>query len=174
VDYSNSRGAIDSEAGMQPGLSLPEMLAAPDLDALWVVGANPLKDASLAATNAFVVVQDLFLTETARQADIVLPAASAYEKSGTITNVCGEVVKLTRAITTMGTKPDLEIFRWLAREMQFEIADAAAGQAGGPDEVEPRPDLIRSAGDTLFTSGTLGRYSKVLGSLTEAPGGLYR
>jgi NADH-quinone oxidoreductase subunit G len=172
VDYSNSRGA--AEMGLEPGLSLPEILAAPDLDALWVVGANPLKDASLAAANAFVVVQDLFLTETARQADIVLPAASAYEKSGTITNVCGEVVKLTRAITTMGTKPDLEIFRWLAREMEFEIADAAPAQSSGPDEAEARPDLIRSAGDTLFTSGTLGRYSKVLGSLAEAPGGLYR
>ena len=35
----------------------------------------------------FVVVQDLFLTETAKQADIVLPAASAYEKNGTVTNV---------------------------------------------------------------------------------------
>jgi NADH-quinone oxidoreductase subunit G len=153
------------------------MLAAPDLDALWVIGANPLKNASLTAANAFVVVQDLFLTETARQADIVLPAASAYEKSGTVTNVCGEVVKLTRAITTMGTKPDLEIFRWLAREMEFEIADAAPKDMlgiVGPVELESRPDLIRSAGDTLFTSGTLGRYSKVLGSLTEAPGGLYR
>jgi NADH-quinone oxidoreductase subunit G len=159
---------------LEPGLSLPEILAAPDLDALWVVGANPLKNASLAAANAFVVVQDLFLTETARQADIVLPAASAYEKSGTITNVCGEAVKLTRAITTMGTKPDLEIFRWLARAMEFEIADAAPAQAGGPDEAEARPELIHSSGDTLFTSGTLGRYSKVLGSLTEGPGGLYR
>jgi NADH-quinone oxidoreductase subunit G len=172
VDYSNSRGA--AEAAFEPGLPLPEILAAPDLDALWVVGANPLKNASLVAANAFVVVQDLFLTETARQADIVLPAASAYEKSGTITNVCGEVVKLTRAITTMGTKPDLEIFRWLARAMEFEIADAAPAQAGGPDEAEARPELIHSSGDTLFTSGTLGRYSKVLGSLTEGPGGLYR
>ena len=172
VDYSNSRGA--AEAAWEPGLSLPEILAAPDLDALWVVGANPLKNASLAAANAFVVVQDLFLTETARQADIVLPAASAYEKSGTITNVCGEVVKLTRAIATMGTKPDLEIFRWLAREMEFEIADAAPAQAGGPDEAEARPESIHSSGDTLFTSGTLGRYSKVLGSLAEGPGGLYR
>ena len=191
VDYSNSRGAMDmgllpnllpgyrpvAEAGLEPGLSLPEMLAAPDLDALWVVGANPLKDAGLAAPGAFLVVQDLFLTETARQADIVLPAASAYEKSGTVTNVCGEVVKLTRAITTMGTKPDLEIFRWLARTMQIEIAEAAPEGVLNPIEPagsEPRPDLIRSAGDTLFTSGTLGRYSKVLGSLAEAPGGLYR
>jgi NADH-quinone oxidoreductase subunit G len=172
VDYSNSRGA--AEARLAPGLSLPEMLAAPDLDALWVVGANPLKNASLVASNVFVVVQELFLTETARQADIVLPAASAYEKSGTITNVCGEVVKLTKAITTMGTKPDLEIFRSLAREMGIEIADAAPAQAGRPDEAESRPELIQSSGDTLFTSGTLGRYSKVLGSLMEGPCGLYR
>jgi NADH-quinone oxidoreductase subunit G len=34
--------------------------------------------------------------------------------------------------------------------------------------------LIRSAGDTLFTSGTLGRYSKMLSSVLEAPGQLYR
>jgi NADH-quinone oxidoreductase subunit G len=61
--------------------------------------------------------------------------------------------------------------------MQFEIAGAAPKDMlgiVGPVELEPRPDLIRSAGDTLFTSGTLGRYSKVLGSLAEAPGGLYR
>ena len=68
VDYSNSRGAV--EMGLLPGpggLSLPEMLAAADLDALWVVGANPLKRYKLAAKKAFVVVQDLFLTETARR-----------------------------------------------------------------------------------------------------------
>ena len=47
------------------------MLAAPDLDVLWVVGANPLKAARSRSTNAFVVVQDLFLTETAQRADVV-------------------------------------------------------------------------------------------------------
>jgi len=36
-----------------------------------------------------------------------------------------------------------------------------------------RPDLIQSASDTLFTSGSLGRYSKTLSSVVEAPGGLY-
>ena len=88
VDYSNSRGAFDM--GLIPrdgGMSREQMLAANDLDVLWVVGANPLKNATLASTNAFVVVQDLFMTETAKRADIVLPAASAYEKSGTVTNV---------------------------------------------------------------------------------------
>src|SRR5262249_11400649 len=61
VDYSNSRGAFDM--GLIPrdgGMSLDQMLAAPDLDLLWLVGSNPLKKATLVAANAFVVVQDLF------------------------------------------------------------------------------------------------------------------
>jgi NADH-quinone oxidoreductase subunit G len=39
--------------------------------------------------------------------------------------------------------------------------------------VSSRPELIQSARDTLFTSGTLGRYSKKLNSTLEAPGALY-
>ena len=116
VDYSNSRGALDM--GVTPGQSgmhLDEMLAAV-LDVLWVVGANPLKNGKPRKAG-FLVVQDLFLTGTAKQADVVLPAASAYEKNGTVTNVTGEVQKLNRAIETMGAKPDLEIMGFLAREM---------------------------------------------------------
>src|ERR1019366_4638330 len=86
------------------------------LNALWVVGANPLKG-GLERKAGFLVVQDMFLTETALQADVVLPAASAYEKSGTVTNTSGEVQRLTRAINTMGAKPDLEIMGFIAREM---------------------------------------------------------
>ncbi|HSW51321.1 MAG TPA: NADH-quinone oxidoreductase subunit NuoG [Bryobacteraceae bacterium] len=181
VDYANSRGAVEMEllagAGDARGLSLPEMLSAPDLDALWVVGANPLKDTELSSTGAFVVVQDLFLTETARRADVVLPAASAYEKTGSITNVCGEVQQLKRAIRAMGVKTDLEILRLLAAEMKLDPADwelEAVPVSGALLIPESRPELVRSACDTLFTSGTLGRYSKVLNMATEAPGGLYR
>ena len=122
VDYSNSRGAFDM--GLIPrdgGMSVEQMLAATDLDVLWVVGANPLKNAALASSNAFVVVQDLFLTETAKQADIVLPAASAYEKNGTVTNVCGEVQRLKQAIKVMGTKTDLEIMGFIAKEMKLNL-----------------------------------------------------
>ncbi|MEN6536394.1 MAG: molybdopterin-dependent oxidoreductase, partial [Bryobacteraceae bacterium] len=216
VDYSNSRGAMDmglrpdllpgyqsvAEAGLTPGMTLPEMLAAPDLDALWVVGANPLKSRSLASASTFVVVQDLFLTETAQRADVVFPAASTYEKSGTVTNVCGEVQHFVKALEVMGTKPDLEIFGLLAKEMGlgFEIgaADAVfeeirgavrgynialpvAGTGGavqtkpgrGPIGLDPQPDLVHSAGDTLFTSGSLGRYCKTLNSVTERTGALY-
>jgi NADH-quinone oxidoreductase subunit G len=168
VDYSNSRGAV--EMGLLPGpggLSLPEMMAAEDLDALWVVGANPLKRYKLAAKKAFVVVQELFLTETARAADVVLPAASAYEKSGTVTNVCGEVQRLKKALEVPGTKPDFEIFRLIAREMRLDLT----GEVGK----ERRHGLpVESAGDTLFTSGALGRYSKMLNAVKEGPGQLYR
>jgi NADH-quinone oxidoreductase subunit G len=125
VDYSNSRGAVDMgltpellpgfQPSGQPGLRLDEMLAA-DLAALWVVGANPYKNGAPRKCG-FLAVQDLFLTETAKMADVVLPAASAYEKNGTVTNVTGEVQRLKRAVETMGAKPDLEIMGFIAREM---------------------------------------------------------
>jgi hypothetical protein len=140
------------------------------------------------------------MTETAKQADIVLPSASAYEKNGTVTNVCGEVQKLTAAIKVMGTKTDLEIFGLIAKEMGLnlgiwlpdkvfaEIRKAVHGYdvspavlALGPAATLPLngrvaalPGAIQSAGDTLFTSGSLTPYSKVLNSVMEAPGQLYR
>jgi NADH-quinone oxidoreductase subunit G len=40
-------------------------------------------------------------------------------------------------------------------------------------EIRSRPELIQSAGNTLYTSGTLGRYSRMLNSVLEAPGALY-
>jgi NADH-quinone oxidoreductase subunit G len=208
VDYSNSRGASDMgllpdllpgyHPAAQPGLSLDEMLAATDLDALWVVGANPLARAELRSANAFVVVQDLFLTESALRADVVLPAASAYEKNGTVTNVCGEVQRLKKGIDTMGAKPDLEIIGLIAKEMGlaalmgpwlpdriFEqirktvrgydvplpvIATGGAAQTtpvNGRIPVEAQTNLIRSVHNGLFNSGTLGRYSKILNSVSE-------
>ena len=88
---------------------------------LWVVGANPLKDATIASTGAFVIVQDLFLTETAPRADILFPAASAYEKHGTVTNVCGEVQRLKGGVQVMGAKPDLEIIGLLSKEMGVNL-----------------------------------------------------
>jgi len=208
VDYSNSRGASDMglfpdllpgyHPADEPGLPLDAMLAATDLDALWIVGANPLARAELCSSNAFVVVQDLFLTESAMRANVILPAASAYEKNGTVTNVCGEVQRLKKGIDTMGAKPDLEIIGLIAREMGlaslmgpwlpdrvFEqirktvrgydvplpvIATGGAAHTtpvNGRITVEARTELIRSAHNNLFNSGTLGRYSKILNSVSE-------
>jgi NADH-quinone oxidoreductase subunit G len=207
VDYSNSRGA--SDMGLLPdlgpgyhpvnpvGLTMPEMIAATDLDVLWVVGANPLKKAPFAATNAFVVVHEMFMTETAKRADIIFPAASAYEKDGSVTNGTGEVQQLRRALKTMGTKPDLEIFGLIAKEMGIRdflpnraeavfdiIRNNVHGynvplpvlRTGGAAPTMPlngrvpltsRPDLVQSARDTLFTSGSLGRYSDKLNAVME-------
>jgi len=196
LEHSNSRGAMDmgllpdflpgyrpvTEADQEPGLTLPEMLAATDLDALWIVGANPFRQQGPAPSGAFVVAQDLFLTETAKQADIVLPASGAYEKTGTVTNTCGDVIRLNRAVATMGAKTDLDIFRSLSRLMGVQVSPPAASEiydemrrAGcRPPSTGAHASLIRPAEDTLFTSGTLGRYSSTLGSLREAPGGLYQ
>jgi len=198
VDYSNSRGAVDM--GLLPGpggITLDEMLGAADLDVLWVVGANPLSRASLAAQNAFVVVQDMFLTETAARAHVVFPAASAYEKSGTVTNTCGEVQRLKTAIHYMGAKPDLEIIGLIAKEMGAaptmgpwlpdKVFDQIRKTVAGYDLQAPLLTLgalpvgavaapvnghgsISSAHNNLFTSGTLGRYSKILNSVLESRG----
>ncbi len=86
-----------------------------------MVGANPLKQGALASRSAFVIVQDLFLTETAERADILFPAASAYEKHGTVTNVCGEVQRLKGGVQVMGTKPDLEILGLLSKEIGVNL-----------------------------------------------------
>jgi NADH-quinone oxidoreductase subunit G len=213
VDYANSRGAADMglipgllpgyKPAVEGGLNLPQMLSDQDLDVLWVVGANPLRRAGLASQSAFVVVQDLFLTETAQRADVVLPAGSAYEKDGTVTNVTGEVQRLKRGHKVMGAKTDLEIFGLLAKEMKLElgleakphplfdiirqtvhgynvplpvIATGGAAQAvtvNGRVPVDTPSELIRSSRDTLFTSGSLGRHSKSLQSVLEYPGQLY-
>jgi NADH-quinone oxidoreductase subunit G len=198
VDYSNSRGAFDM--GVVPrngGLSVQQMLAA-DLDVLWVVGANPLKSATM-SHKSFVVVQDLFMTETAQHADLVLPAASAYEKSGTVTNVCGEAQKLKAALKVMGTKTDLEIMGLIAKEMKLDLGIwlpekvfdeirrnihgynvsktvldlGAVPTAPLNGRVAALPGVIQSAGDTLFTSGSLTKYSKILNEVMESPGRLY-
>jgi NADH-quinone oxidoreductase subunit G len=198
VDYSNSRGAFDM--GLIPkngGMSLQQMLAA-ELDVLWVVGANPLKHSTM-APKSFVVVQDLFMTETASHADLVLPAASAYEKTGTVTNVCGEAQKLKHAVKVMGTKTDLEIMGLIAKEMKldlgiwlpdkifeeirknvhgYDVSKAlidlgAVATAPLNGRVAALPGAIYSSGDTLFTSGSLTKYSKILNEVMEAPGALY-
>ncbi len=208
VDYSNSRGAIDMgvtpellpgyKASGKPGLTVEEMRSVEHIDALWVVGANPLKEGPLKSQFGFVVVQDMFLTETGNRADVFLPSANAYEKNGTVTNVCGEVQRLKKAVSTIGTKPDLEIIGLIAKEMGlaalmgpwlpdtvyqeirktvkgYDIAPAAIAMGAtqtapvnGRVGAETRPDLIRSAHETLFTSGTLGRYSKILNSVLES------
>jgi NADH-quinone oxidoreductase subunit G len=67
------------------------------------------------------MVQDLFLTETAALADVVLPAASLYEKSGTVTNTYGDVQLVKKAADRAGVKPDFEILVRLAGAMGVDV-----------------------------------------------------
>lgn len=102
---------------------------------LWISGTNPavsLPELSrirsiLSQNRLFVVVQDLFLSETAQLADVVLPAATWGEKTGTFTNADRTVHLSDKAVEPPGeARPDLDIFLDFARRMDFRDKD------GGP------------------------------------------
>jgi NADH-quinone oxidoreductase subunit G len=268
ADYANSRGAADMgvypdllpgyhptagnsqfhrEWGHIPqaeGLDLGGMVEAGKagkLKALYVVGSNPVGRLNLdpfAFSKSFVVVQDMFLTETAVMADVVLPAANAYEKSGTFTNTCGDLQLVKKAGEVTGTKADFEMIVRIADAMGSDVRKlvpfgggtyADMGQSRGAqsgeadrhavwleahglepklspfdppailDEIQRlvpgydvsrmnllagngqhtslnqagpgvahRAESIAPAEDDLFSSGTLGRYSRTLKSVVES------
>jgi NADH-quinone oxidoreductase subunit G len=218
-----------------------ERAKAGHLGAVYVVGSNPvgrLKIDPFVFSKAFVVVEDMFLTETAIMADVVLPAANAYEKSGTFTNTCGDVQLLKKAGEVAGTKSDFEMIVRIADAMGFNVrslvpfgggtrvdmGQSRGAQSGEADQhavwleahgLEPKlspfdpmaildeiqrlipgydvsrmnllagnsqhtslagsgtgaahPDQsIAPANDSLFSSGTLGRYSSTLKSVMES------
>ncbi|QMV17582.1 molybdopterin-dependent oxidoreductase [Granulicella sp. 5B5] len=149
ADYANSRGAADmgvlpdalpgyqpltgsaiaSEytSPSEPGLDLLGMFDAAangKLAALYVVGSNPVKRYGIDATalkDTFVIVQDMFLTETAMLADVVLPAANLYEKSGSVTNSYGDVQLVSKAADKAGVRSDFEMIVRLADKFGHEI-----------------------------------------------------
>ncbi|MGW6923254.1 molybdopterin oxidoreductase family protein [Streptomyces sp. NPDC054950] len=99
---------------------------------LWISGTNPavsLPELSrirsiLAQDRLFVIVQDLFRTETAELADVVLPAATWGEKSGTLTNADRTVHLCEKAVEPPGeARPDLDIFLDYATRMDFRDKD---------------------------------------------------
>ena len=149
-DHANSRGAADmglfpdllpgyvpvtspsafseySGLPQMPGKSTTEMFSAAsngELGALLIVGANPVAKLAVdpaSLKNTFLIVQDIFLTETAALADIVFPAASLYEKSGTVTNTFGDVQLVKKAADHAGVKPDFEILVRLAGSMGVDV-----------------------------------------------------
>jgi NADH-quinone oxidoreductase subunit G len=268
ADYANSRGAADmglypdALPGYHPaaastdfhrewgdiptttGLDIPGMAEAGKagkLKALYVIGSNPVARFNIdpfAFSNSFVVVQDMFLTETAIMADVVLPAANAYEKEGTFTNTAGDIQLVKKAGEVTGTKSDFEMIVRIADAMGTDVSKlvhfggsvrADMGQSRGAqsgeadrhavwlemhglepklspldpmailDEIQrlvpgydfsrlnllsgnsertsltnsgsavaQKPELITPANDTLFSSGTLGRYSHTLKSVMES------
>jgi NADH-quinone oxidoreductase subunit G len=94
------------------------------LGALLVVGADPVAKLGVspaALQNTFVIVADIFLTQTAALADVVFPAASLYEKTGTVTNTFGDVQLARKAADRAGVKPDFEILVRLAGAMGVDV-----------------------------------------------------
>jgi NADH-quinone oxidoreductase subunit G len=201
-------GVIPSKAGQ----TAPQMVEAAQggkLKSLYVVGANPLAHFGAHGTGRgkleLLIVHEMFLTETAKVADIVFPAASAYEKDGTVTNTSGEIQLLRKGAEVMGPRTDFDLLRILSHQLEKlglgkafhyktpaavfeEIRKAVpaynvqlAGLLTGGAEAtrvqfaknshapyDVPAGLIRSAQDTLFTSGTLGRFCTMMESLPEA------
>ena len=228
-----------------PGMDLVQMFDAAErgeLAALYVVGANPIARYGIdpaALKKTFVVVQDMFLTETALLADVVLPTSNLYEKSGTVTNTYGDQQLVKKAGDRAGVRSDFELMVRLAdtmgadprklvpfgRGVHADMGQTRGAQSGEADrhsvwlaaqnlepklspfdpfaildeiqrlvpgyqvsrlellagndvhvqsslvQIEAGPErhaLILPAEDTLFTSGTLGRYSNVLHSVMES------
>ncbi|MCL0078271.1 formate dehydrogenase subunit alpha [Dehalococcoidia bacterium] len=112
----------------KPGLTLTEGWQAAShgrIKALYLIGVNPVLSAAdtrqvregLEAAE-FVVVQDIFLTETAKFADVVLPAASFAEKDGTFTNTERRIQRVYKAIEPVGnSRPDWWIICEVARKL---------------------------------------------------------
>jgi anaerobic selenocysteine-containing dehydrogenase len=98
-------------SGTNPAVSLPELLRIRSI---------------LSQARLFLVVQDIFMTETAQLADVVLPAATWGEKTGCFTNVDRTVHLSDKAINPPGqARADLDIFLDYARRMDFRDKDGA-------------------------------------------------
>ncbi len=114
------------------GLTATDMLSAAEakeLRAMYIMGENPvLSDPDMAHTTKalksldFLVVQDIFMTETAEIADVVLPAASFAEKDGTFTNTERRVQRVRKAVSPPGeAREDLWIIKELSTRMGYEM-----------------------------------------------------
>ena len=120
------------------GLHLSQMFEAMEegeLTALYVIGENPAvseadnqRTHKLLANLDILIVQDIFLTQTARMADVVLPAAnSAFESEGTVTNSERRVQRVRAALTPPGNaKDDIWIISQIARRLGHDWGDPSA------------------------------------------------
>jgi NADH-quinone oxidoreductase subunit G len=123
--FGNIWGGVDLPTA--PGFSTRQMMEAAatgKLKALYVMGANPVKTFGLAQPDKvagleLLVVHEMFLTETAQRADVVLPAASSYEKDGTLTNTAGEVQMTHRSIDPQGPRSDFDLIRILSHQLSM-------------------------------------------------------
>lgn len=116
-----------------PGLTATEMVPkahSGEVKALYIIGENPLvSDPDLAHAEAsfdnleFLVVQDIFMTETAQRADVVLPSLCFAEKDGTFSNTERRVQRIRKAVDGPGlARSDWEILSDLSTRMGYAMS----------------------------------------------------
>lgn len=146
------------------GYKIPEMFEAAlegKLKCLWIIGEdvvqtdpNTQKVIRALEKTDFIVVQEIFMTETARYADVILPASSFLEKSGTFTNGERRVQRVQAAIDPIpGTKPDGQILVEIMNRMGYHQAEYTP--EGMLDEISKIVPFF--AGITWDNLGTNGK-----------------
>lgn len=121
----------------QIGFTIPEMFDAAingDLKALWIIGEdvvqtdpNTQKVMKALANLELLVVSELFMTETAKMATVILPASSFLEKEGTFTNGERRIQRVQKVVEPIkGTKPDGQIIVEMMRKMGYDQCDYSA------------------------------------------------
>lgn len=113
----------------KPATEVWENVIKGDIRALYIFGEDPaVADANISHVQEalgeadFVVVQDLFLTDTAKMADVVLPAACFAEKDGTFACTERRVQRVRKAVDPPGqARPDWQIFTELSKKMGYEM-----------------------------------------------------
>jgi NADH-quinone oxidoreductase subunit G len=123
---ANTQGAWDM--GLRPQANLKALL--PGAAALYVAGADPFgDDPSLAEAlnpEGFLVVQELFLTETARRADVVLPAQAYTERDGSYTSGERRVQRFYPAVPPVGeSRPDYAITAEIGKRLGYKLESVA-------------------------------------------------
>jgi len=136
VDNESVRAKFEEAWGVKlpsnPGISVMEMIdqaVAGNLKALYIVGENPMmSNPDLAFVEKglsnleFLIVQDIFLTETAKLADVVLPGCTFAEKTGTFVNTERRVQLFYQAVSPAGESlPDWEIISRVSTAMGYKM-----------------------------------------------------
>jgi formate dehydrogenase major subunit len=115
----------------KPGLKIPEMFDAAikkDLKAVWIIGedivqTDPDSSHVIKAMNSLelLVVQEIFMSETAKLATVVLPGTTFLEKDGTFTNTERRIQRVNRAAPPLtGTKTDAVIVTQMMQKLGFD------------------------------------------------------
>ncbi len=137
--HAKFKAAWNAELSENPGMTVTQMLPAilaGKIKALYVMGENPvLSDADVTHVEEalrsleFLVVQDIFLTETAKLADVVLPASSYAERDGTYTNTERRVQLTQPVVRPPGqARRDWEIICEIATAVGYPMAYASTAE----------------------------------------------